>query len=165
MNKHLIAITAAAALAGCAVQPTAQQAAGEDLNGGIAKTCSSTPVDIAAPGATSTITMTNDGWCAVRLKDKDGRPFQLGLLTARPQYGRVLIQKAGGETRIEYTPENRHVGSDRFTVALRTATPNVPDLAVQVLVNVTMGENMAPPPAPAPATPAPATRRSSTRSR
>ncbi len=155
MTKHPIAITAVLALAGCAAQTPAPQAAGEDINLGIAKTCTATPIDLTTNAtANASITMTNDGWCAVHTKDKNGQPFQLGLVRARPQFGRVLIQKIGGETRIEYTPENRHVGADRFTVALRSSVPNAPDAMVQITVEASMGEGMAPAPAPAPATPA-----------
>lgn len=168
MNKHLIAIAATAiALTGCATQPPAGQAAAtEDLNGEIAKTCTATPIDLSASAtANATIDMTNDGWCAVHAKE-NGKPFQLGLVRARPQHGRVLIQKIGGETRIEYTAENNYVGADRFTVALRSSTPNAPDATVQIAVNVTMGAGMAAAPAPAPAATkaaAPSTRSTTTR--
>ena len=101
--------------------------------------------------------MTNDGWCAVHTKDKNGEPFKFGLVKSRPAHGRILIQKIGGETRIEYTAENRYVGPDRFSVALASNTANTPDSTLQVSVTVTMGEGMATPaPTAAPATrPAP----------
>lgn len=164
MNKHLIAITAAAiGLTSCAPQGPVTQVATEDLNVGIAKTCTSPPIDLTTSiTANATIDMTNDGWCAVHTKEKTGQPWALGLVRARPQHGHVLIQKVGGETRIEYTADDRHVGPDRFTVALRSATPNVPDATVQVAVNVAMGEGMAPVPPP---TPAPATTRRTTPAR
>ena len=160
MTKHLIALAAAAiVLQGCVTPPTQAQLAAEDYNEGIATSCSATPADLSASAtASATITMTNDGWCAVRTAEKDGQPFQLGLVHARPEHGHVIIQKAGPQTRIEYTADNRYVGADRFTVALRSRTANVPDATVQVTVNVTMGENTAPA-ATAPATrPATSTR-------
>ncbi len=146
MNKHLIAIAASVvALQGCAVQNPAAQVAGEDLNVGIAKTCTASKVDLsAATSAGATIAMTNDGWCAVRLVEKDGQPFKLGLVRTRPEHGVVLIQQLGGETRLEYTADQRYVGADRFTVALRSKTANAPDTVVQVAVTVTMGEVVAP---------------------
>jgi len=157
----MIALAAAAViLQGCAQQPAAPQLAAEDYNQGIAKTCTGSPVDLsAATTATATINMTNDGWCAVRTVERDGQPFQLGLVRVRPEHGRVLIQKIGGQTRIEYTADSRYVGADRFTVALRPRTANAPDATVQVAVTVAMGEGaaMAPAPTPAPAT-APARR-------
>jgi len=157
LNKNLIAIAVTAlAATSCAPQQQAAPAATEDLNVGIAKTCTPSPIDFAAgTTAAATITMTNDGWCAVRTKDKSGQPFKFGLVKSRPAHGRILIQKIGGETRIEYTAENRYVGPDRFSVALASNLPNTPDSTVQVTVTATMGEDMAPAPAPPPA---PATR-------
>ena len=165
MNKHLIAIAASVlALQGCANQVAAPQVAGEDLNIGIAKTCTASKADLSATSPTATISMTNDGWCAVRLVEKDGQPFLLGLVRARPEHGRVLIQKLGGETRLEYTADNRYVGADRFTVALRSKTQGAPDTTVQVTVAVTMGDAPVATPvaAPEPTTPA---RRASTPAR
>lgn len=161
MNKTLIAILGAAtALAGCAATPPVATV-GEGFTEGTAKSCTPSPIDLSASAtASATIAMTNDGWCAVRAVEKDGSPFRLGLVRARPEHGHVLIQKVGNITRIEYTADARYVGADRFTVALRSRNPSTPDATVQVAVNVTMGEGMAAPaptPAPAPAR-APATR-------
>ncbi len=165
MNKHLIAMTAtAAAVVGCAPQRPAAPAATADLNVGIAKTCTPSSIDPASGSSGSaTISMTNDGWCAVRTKDKDGKPFKFGLVKAKSQHGRILIQKIGGETRVEYTPENNYVGADRFSVALASNEPNTPDSTIQVTVNVSLGEGMTPPApvASTPARPAPAPARSS----
>ena len=158
MTRHLIAIAAAAiALQGCATQAPPAQVVGEDVDG-IAKTCTASPVDLSkSPTANATITLTNDGWCAVRAVETDGKPFQLALVRARPEHGRVLIQPVSGRTRIEYTADNRYVGPDRFTIVLRSKTPNTPDSTLQVAVTVAMGESVAPVPPPASA-PAPATR-------
>ena len=162
MNKHLLAIAmTAVAVAGCTAPLTPASVAGEDLNVGIAKTCTPTPVEFSAtPSTTASITMSNDGWCALHTKQKDGSPFLLGLVKTNPAHGRILIQKIGGETRIEYTPNERYVGTDAFTVALRSGATNTPDATIQVAVNVSMGEGQAaaaaPAPAPRPAAPAPA---------
>ena len=158
--KHLIAFAAATlALQGCTNTP-APQIAGPDFNEGQAKTCMATPVDFSnAASATAKISMTNDGWCAVRTTEKDSQPFLLGLMKARPAHGHVVIQKVGSQTRVEYTADNRYVGTDTFAVSLRShaASPSTPDATLQVEVQVTMGENMsAPLPTPAPA---PSTRR------
>ncbi len=156
MNKHLIAIAVATVvLQGCAKPPQQQQAL-EDFNVGIAKACKASPIDLSASTtASATIEMTNDGWCAVRTTEKDGKPYKYGLLKVRPAHGYVVIQQMGGETRLEYTPTARYTGADKFTVALVSKTPSVPDATVNVTVNATMGEGMAlPPPPPAP-TPAP----------
>ena len=155
MNKHLIAIAATAlATTSCAPQQQSSSAATEDLNVGISKICTPSVADLSTgTSAAATVTMTNDGWCAVHTKDKNGQPFKFGLVKSRPAHGRILIQKIGGETRIEYTAENRYVGVDRFSVALASSLPNTPDSTIQVTVTVAMGEGMAvpPPPAPAPA--------------
>lgn len=166
MNKQLIALAAAAAvLQGCANQSPQAPTAQRNYDEGIAKSCTSTPVDLAASAtASATITMSNDGWCAVRAVEKDGKPFALGLVRSRPAHGYVVIRSLGGQTRVEYTTEGRYVGPDRFTVALRSRTANVPDATVQVTVNTTMGEGMAPPP-PAAAPPAAPARSGSTRAR
>lgn len=158
MNKHLIAIAATAiAVTGCATQTTVP-AATEDLNVGIAKTCTPSVVDLSASTtAKATIAMTNDGWCGLHVKDRSGAPFKYGLVK-RPARGYILVQKIGGETRIEYTAENRYVGPDAFSVTLISNTPNTPDSTIQVTTSTTMGENMTPPPAAAPparSTPAP----------
>lgn len=151
MNKHLIAIAATAlATTSCAPQQQQSPAATEDLNVGISKTCTPSAADLSTgPSAVATIAMTNDGWCAVHTKDKNGQPFKFGLVKSRPAHGRILIQKIGGETRIEYTAENRYVGVDRFSVALASNLPNTPDSTITVTVSVAMGEGMALPPAPA----------------
>lgn len=157
MKKHLIAIAiTAVAVAGCATPQSQAPSATEDLNVGIGKTCTPTPVDFSAGAATTaTITMTNDGWCALHTKQTDGKPFLLGLVKTNPVHGRILIQKIGGETRIEYTANDRYVGADKFSVALRPTTPNTPDATIQVAVNVSMGDL---PPVVAPTKPAPAPR-------
>ena len=162
MTKHLIAIAAAAmTLQGCAPQLTPAQVAAEDFNEGIARTCNASTANFSTPTtATATIALTNDGWCAVRTTEKDGQPFQLGLVKTRPEHGRVLIQKAGNQTRVEYTADSRYVGADRFTVALRSRTPNTPDAVMQVAVTVAAGESVAPTPAPAPTRPTTPARRS-----
>lgn len=154
MNKCLIAMTATAvAVAGCAPQRPPAPAATADLNVGIAKTCTPSPVDPSSgSGGSATISMTNDGWCAIRTKDKDGKPFKFGLVKAKSQHGRILIQKIGGETRVEYTPENNYVGTDRFSVALAANEASTPDSTIQVTVNVSLGEGVTPPaPVAAPA--------------
>ncbi|GAC1340755.1 MAG: hypothetical protein NVSMB18_11460 [Acetobacteraceae bacterium] len=153
MSYRLIAAAVAAiALQGCATKAPVAPAPTEDVNLGISKTCSFTPVE-AAPGgsASSTIAMTNDGWCAVRLTERDGQPFQLGLLRQRPEHGHVLIQKMGGQTRLEYTANPGYAGADRFSAALRSRDATAPDTMMQVAVNVSMGEGTAVSPAPAPA--------------
>ncbi len=157
MTKHHLALAAVLLLAGCANKQGASTQGLDQRNEGIAKTCTpSVPELNASASASATITMTNDGWCAVRTSERDGKPYQLGPLKSRPEHGRVLIQPVNAETRIEYTPDPRFVGTDRFNVALRSRTPGTPDATVQVAVTVSMGEGMAPEPAPAVTTRTPA---------
>lgn len=159
MSYRLIALAAAAiTLQGCATK--APVVAGEDFNDGIAKTCNATALGLPAT-ASATITMTNDGWCAVRTKESDGKPYALGLLQTRPEHGRVLVQQLGGETRLEYTADAGYTGEDKFSVALRSRNTSTPDAAVQVVVMVTRGEGV--PAVAAPAAPAAAPARTTTR--
>lgn len=159
MHLKLIApLAAALALSACAKTAPPVMTADDPRNDGIAKTCTPTNPDMTKPAPyTASIAMTNDGWCGVFATDKDGKPFSLGLVRARPAHGRVFIQKVGNATRVEYTPENNYVGADTFTVALRNAANE--DVPLAVSVNSTQGASVAPPPAAAaPTTTRPATR-------
>ena len=124
MSYRLFAVVSVAVLAlqGCA-QPKPQSALEVDyLNEGIAKTCTFTPIQ-PMPGATveSTITMTNDGWCAYRGSVKSGQAFDLGLVKQRPTHGELLIRKwnakRGSNTRL------RRAMLDRTSSPLRCARP------------------------------------------
>ena len=159
MHKTLIAVAAAAiALQGCAPQQTPAQLAASEDNEGRASTCNESPLEVAEGGtATATIAMTNDGWCAIRAAEKDGQAYRYGLVTSRPTHGHVLIHPVSGRNRIEYTADERYVGPDAFTVALRSHNTGAPDATVKVAVTVTAGPNAAPAPAPT-QQPAPAAR-------
>ena len=158
MHLKLIApLAAALALTACAKTAPPVLTAEDPRNDGIAKTCTPTNPDLTKPGPyTASIAMTNDGWCGVFATDKDGKPFSLGLLRARPAHGRVLTQKVGNATRVEYTPENNYVGTDTFTIALRPTTGE--DVPLVVSVNATPGASSPPPAATAPAATRPAAR-------
>ena len=162
MHKTLLAVALAVmALQGCAPRLTPAQVAAEEVSEGRSATCDASVLNIAAGGSdNATISMTNDGWCAVHAVEKDGQPFALGLVTARPAHGFLNIHKAFGRTRIEYHPDERYVGPDAFTVALRANTTGAPDAKVQVAVAVASGSARAATPseAPTPARQAPATR-------
>lgn len=168
MHIKLIATLAAAiALAGCAAKKPPEPEFVDLQTEDIAKTCTPGTVDLAA-ATPATITMTNDGWCGVSTTEKDGQPFELGLVKARPAHGRVYIRPVNKQTRVEYTPDPGYVGSDAFTVALRPRTPDTPDSTLRVDVSVTPGEQQpvaaTPAPAPKPAKPArTTTRRHTTR--
>jgi hypothetical protein len=61
----------------------------------------------------------NDGgWCGISVHQDGPRPFDAGLLTARPAHGNVLIHEVGDLTRIDYTPDRAFSGTDSFSVRL-----------------------------------------------
>jgi hypothetical protein len=77
------------------------------------------------------MTVGNDGgWCGI-LVSYEGKPFAAGLLTGRPQHGKVFIHIVGDDTRIDYTPEIGYAGPDGFTVTL---LPEYASLKVTVAV-------------------------------
>ncbi len=90
-----------------------------DLAGG-ARTCSVPRITPAAGQTTeAAIKLVNDGgWCGLPLYQPGPKPYDVGLLTARPEHGSVLIHEVGDETRIDYTPDRRFAGSDSFSVRL-----------------------------------------------
>ena len=134
------ALLAAVVLSGCNQTTTATTAAAEAVSDeGISKTCVASAVDPAAgTAASATMTVGSDGgWCAVRAAEKDGQPFATGLVRVRPEHGRIVIEKAGNRTLVQYFPAPGYTGPDAFTAALRSRTPNAPDLMVKVAVTVT----------------------------
>lgn len=151
-------------LAGCSSPPpprvsqTVVYAA--DLQGG-ARSCT-VPQDLTltadAPTTAQMVVGNDGGWCGLMVALPGPHPYRLGLITARPQRGRVYIHTVGDATRISYTPDAGFVGEDAFAVRL------MPDSrVVQVAVKVEPGPaavaTPAPTPAPAPATPARSTTR------
>ncbi len=112
-------------LAGCSSQQQAGQAGSKlrvyatDMAGG-AKICVA-PKIVPSPAATTEVTMglSNDGgWCGVRVDQDGAKPFDAGLLTARPAHGSVTIHSVGDDTRIDYTPDRGFSGNDSFRVKL-----------------------------------------------
>ena len=141
MSYRLIAAAAVLLLQGCAQkQPPAVVA--DDLTQGVSSKCSYTPVQPQAnTTVAATITMTNDGWCAYRATETQGKPFLLGLVKQRPAHGELLIRKWAGESRVEYNPNPGFVGDDKFLVALRPQAAGAADNLVQITANVTPGAN------------------------
>ncbi len=67
----------------------------------------------------TTMTVGNDGgWCGLYLQMPGPKPYDAGLLTARPAHGDVLVHEVGDNTRIDYTPDRGFAGSDSFAVKL-----------------------------------------------
>jgi len=87
---------------------------------GAAKVCEAPDISPQAGAATpATIKVGNDGgWCGLRLRQAGTKPFDAGLLTARPSHGSVLVHEVGDDTRIDYTPDRRYAGTDAFEVKL-----------------------------------------------
>lgn len=142
MSYRLIAAASVAVLAlqACAPKPSQPNVAADDLNDGVAKTCSYSPVQPKS-GATvdATITMTNDGWCAFRASEKQGTAYMLGLVKQRPAHGELQIRKWAGESRLEYTAHPGFTGTDKFSAALRPQDGGA-DAIVQVAATVSRGE-------------------------
>ncbi len=90
-----------------------------DLAGG-AKLCEVPQISPANGQSTeATMKVGNDGgWCGLPLHQDGPKPYDAGLLTARPAHGNVLIHQVGDETRIDYTPDRGFTGSDSFRVKL-----------------------------------------------
>lgn len=129
---------AAALLQGCAKEEAPARGPAivysTDLRGGAAQ-CR-TPEKLApAPGqpTEARIAVGNDGgWCAVTVAAPGDEPFAAGLLSTRPQHGRVYIHTVGYWTRIDYTPARGYAGPDAFAVEL---LPGSAMLRVSVTVN------------------------------
>jgi hypothetical protein len=104
-----------------------------DLSGGARKCEASKPAPEAGKTVPATVAMGNDGgWCAVTVTQSNGRPYDTGLLTVRPNHGKLLIHRVGDVTRLTYTPDRSYTGPDNFSVKLIPG-----DATVQVAVTVT----------------------------
>lgn len=87
---------------------------------GAAKQCDVPKIDPAAGQTTDAAAKVgNDGgWCGLPVHQPGPKPFDAGLLTARPAHGTVLIHEVGDLTRIDYTPARGYAGTDSFSVKL-----------------------------------------------
>lgn len=107
---------------------------------GAAQSCIVSPLKPAlADGKESATTMTlaNDGgWCAIAVHQDGPAPFTAGLLTTRPEHGKVFVHSVGDETRIDYTPESRFGGNDSFVVRL---LPGDAVIQAAAMVSITPG--------------------------
>ena len=112
------------AMAGCSkpeIGPAASRLRvyAADMTGG-AKTCDTPNVIIVAKAtAEATMKVVNDGgWCGLPVHQDGPKPFDAGLLAARPAHGDVTIHEVGDNTRIDYTPDRGFAGTDSFSVKL-----------------------------------------------
>jgi hypothetical protein len=114
-------LAAVVLLAGCNAAPppaTGTRLFASDLSGG-AKLCTvptATVIDGKEVAATMTVGNTG-GWCGITVA-QGGKPYAVGLLTARAAHGAIFVHTVGDATRIDYTPDTGFTGSDTFTVKL-----------------------------------------------
>jgi hypothetical protein len=89
-----------------------------DLQGRAAQ-CSAPPTNAVAEGKTLSVAMTTggNGWCGMLIRNGSG-PYAAGLLTRRPEHGKVYVHSVGDDTRIDYTSLASPVVADAFTVRL-----------------------------------------------
>lgn len=122
---------------------------------GAAQSCKATPPTpplAAGKESTATMTLANDGgWCAIAMHQDGPAPYTAGLLTTRPEHGKVFIHSVGDDTRIDYTPEPRFGGNDSFAVQL---VPGDAVVRIAAMVSITP-EAAAAPPVAAPPPPPP----------
>jgi hypothetical protein len=91
-----------------------------DLQGG-ARLCTVPDTLRPSAGATEQVRMTlsnEGGWCGLFAAQPGPEPYRFGLVTERPQNGRVRIQPIGDRTRIDYIPNRNFAGNDAFAVRL-----------------------------------------------
>ncbi len=126
-----------ALLQGCSGQPGGASGPSvrlfaADVNNG-AKVCEVSKPALAA-GKVVEATMKrsgNTGWCGLPVSN-GGKPFDAGLLVARPAHGKALVHTVGNDTRIDYTPEFGFTGTDSFTVQVLPS-----EASVRIAVTVT----------------------------
>ncbi len=129
-------VASVAGLQGCAEKPaaaTARRPVYAFDQTGAARHCTVPLVKPVADRETgATISLENDGgWCAFSVQ-QDRAAYTTGLVTTRPQHGKVFVHSVGDETRIDYTPMPGFAGTDSFTVKLLPG-----DAAVAVAATVT----------------------------
>ena len=133
------ALSLTLALAGAVLQGCAPKAPSKpaprlyeaDMKGG-AKTCQTPKPDLVAGKVVeASMKVSSDrGWCGLPV-DNAGQPYDVGLLTGRPDHGKVFVHRVGNDTRIDYTPEFGFAGTDGFTVRMLPG-----DAGVRVAVTV-----------------------------
>jgi hypothetical protein len=122
--KFAAPLMLAVTLAGCAQQPrpaaSVNRVYAVDLAGGAQVCTVPRSVDLVAGQPTdATMVVGNDGgWCGIAVSQPGPRPFAAGLVTTRPQHGRLHIRRVGDYTRVDYIPNAGYRGADAFAVRL-----------------------------------------------
>lgn len=117
---------------GCAPQGQWSGVFRADMTGG-ARTCVAPATSVAdGQSVVAQMQVSNEGgWCGITTS-RGGTAFASYLLVTRPAHGRVFAHRVGGNTRIDYTPDQGFTGTDSFAVRM------IPGNAViQGAVNVT----------------------------
>ena len=138
---HALLVTTgmAAALAGCAPRQAATEAAAPPNPYGYLQP---SRVCIAGKGvlpeqgtASTTLSLTNDGYCALHYARPGGGPFASFLVTEVPHHGDPLIYNYNEQTVVTYTAATGYVGPDSMTVEFIPA-PGAPRTMMHVAITV-----------------------------
>jgi hypothetical protein len=128
VKKRAVAMAAVlagtAVLAGCA--HNGPNTAGSRLavyaadTTGAAKLCETPNISLTPGKSTAAaIRVGNDGgWCGLTVHQDGPKPYDAGLLTARPEHGTVTVHSVGDNTRIDYVPDRGFAGMDSYSVNL-----------------------------------------------
>ena len=116
-------LAGAALLSGCAqtggpARPTLPVYA-IDMTGA-AKVCETPNVSPAAGKSTDVAIRVGNGggWCGLSVHQDGPKPYDAGLLAARPEHGTVTVHSVGDNTRIDYVPDSGYAGPDSYSVNL-----------------------------------------------
>ncbi len=138
----VVGLVGVAILAGCAEGPKPQAVAPRvmppHVGPPLASVCHVAPFTVTDGGSASVaITMANDGgYCAARLTNAAGQPFDAPLLPAQARHGQAAVWKYDGKTSVEYAPNAGFAGTDSFVVHLKMAgKPGYTTLRVSVTVS------------------------------
>lgn len=140
--RLVVGLLGVASLAGCADAPKpvvqAPRVMPPHVGPPLAGVCHVAPFTVADGGSASVaISMVNDGgYCAARLTNAAGQPFDAPLLPAQARHGQAAVWKYDGKTSVEYVPAAGFAGTDSFVVHLKMAgKPGYTTLRVSVTVS------------------------------
>ncbi len=140
---HALLVTTgmAAALSGCAPQQAATEAAAPPNPYGYlqpARVCIVGKGALPPQGpASTTLSVTNDGYCALHYARPSGGPFASFLVTEVPHHGDPLIYNYNEQTVVTYTASAGYVGPDSMTVEFIPA-PGAPRTVLHVAITVSV---------------------------
>ncbi len=109
----------AGALSGCAPKPVETEALPPNPYGYLqpASHCVVGKGTLPPSGAAATtMSVSNDGYCALDYAKTGGGPFASFLVTEVPHHGNPLIYNYNNQTQVTYTPATGYAGPDSMTV-------------------------------------------------